>query len=165
MHLRMLCDPEAGLLPKHHYLSHYPWLITQFGPLIRVWTLRFESKHAYFKKVARQKQNFINISKTLCESHQMLQAYLHSTSKLFHSDICNEKPYRDTCPDWVMKILSVPSPAAFREINFRGTDYCLDQYLFLSRKGFIWMSEKLGWLRCCKESQFFCFNVCRWIYV
>lgn len=36
------------LKPKHHFLCHYPSLIFQFGPLIRLWTLRFESKHGYF---------------------------------------------------------------------------------------------------------------------
>ncbi|KAL0152015.1 hypothetical protein M9458_052681, partial [Cirrhinus mrigala] len=34
--------PEVSLKPKHHYLSHYPELIVQFGPLIRLWSLRFE---------------------------------------------------------------------------------------------------------------------------
>ncbi|KAJ8043114.1 hypothetical protein HOLleu_10075 [Holothuria leucospilota] len=28
--------PEQNVKPKHHYLTHYPKLITQFGPLIKV---------------------------------------------------------------------------------------------------------------------------------
>lgn len=35
--------PESLLKPKHHYLRHYPALILKFGPLIRLWTMRFES--------------------------------------------------------------------------------------------------------------------------
>ena len=40
--------PIAPLRPKHHYLCHYPSLIIHFGPLIRLWTLLFESKHFFF---------------------------------------------------------------------------------------------------------------------
>ena len=45
--------PETTLKPKHHFMRHYPVLILKFGPLIRVWTMRFESKHSYFKRCAR----------------------------------------------------------------------------------------------------------------
>lgn len=37
--------PSHKLKPKHHYLIHYPALILKFGQLIRLWTMRFESKH------------------------------------------------------------------------------------------------------------------------
>jgi hypothetical protein len=72
--------PDKPVKPKHHYMAHYPRLILQFGPLIRVWTLRFESKHSYFKKCARYSQNFINICHTFAERHQLLQAYLNNGS-------------------------------------------------------------------------------------
>ena len=38
---------DAKLKPKSHYLQHYPQMIKAFGPLVK--TLRFESKHGYFK--------------------------------------------------------------------------------------------------------------------
>jgi hypothetical protein len=41
--------PDIPMTPKHHYLTHYGDLILCFGPLIRVWTLRFESKHSFFQ--------------------------------------------------------------------------------------------------------------------
>ena len=68
--------PEKTLKPKHNYLAHYPQLILQFGPHIRVWTLRFESKHTYFKQCARKLHNFKNLCSTLANRHQLLQAYL-----------------------------------------------------------------------------------------
>ena len=76
-----LCDrvalfPEQPVTPKHHFLAHYPGLILHFGPLIRVWTLRFESKHSYFKNCARKLRNFKNVCSTLADRHQLLQAYL-----------------------------------------------------------------------------------------
>ncbi len=65
--------PETGLKPKHHYLRHYPEMILKFGPLIRLWTMRFESKHSYFKRCARNLKNFKNLCLTLSERHQLLQ--------------------------------------------------------------------------------------------
>lgn len=73
---RKLLFPDSPLKPKHHYLRHYPALILKFGPLIRLWTMRFESKHGYFKRCARHLKNFKNICRTLSERHQLYQAYL-----------------------------------------------------------------------------------------
>ncbi len=78
--LRTATFPEKTLKPKHHYLVHYPELILWFGPLIRLWLLRFESKHSYFKQCARKLHNFKNLCSTLAERHQLLQAYLHAGS-------------------------------------------------------------------------------------
>lgn len=47
-----------------------------------MWTLRFESKHSYFKECARKRHNFLHLSKTLAERHQLLQSYL-SSGQLF----------------------------------------------------------------------------------
>lgn len=74
--------PDVKLRPKHHFLCHYPELTVKFGPLIRVWTLRFESKHSYFKRCARNCHNFVNVTHTLSERHQQLQAY-NSAGSMF----------------------------------------------------------------------------------
>lgn len=50
--------PGDKLKPKLHYILHYPALILQFGPLIRLWTMMFEGKHSYFKIIVRRTQNF-----------------------------------------------------------------------------------------------------------
>jgi hypothetical protein len=47
----------------------------RFGPLVRLWTMRFEARHSYFKRLASQLGNFINISYTLALRHQRLQCY------------------------------------------------------------------------------------------
>lgn len=72
--------PDHKLKPKHHYIVHYPALILKFGPLIRLWTMRFESKHSYFKRCVRRTQNFKNVCQTLANNHQLLQTYLNSSS-------------------------------------------------------------------------------------
>ncbi len=40
--------PEFSLRPKHHYVEHYPTMIKCYGPLVHVWTMRFEAKHRFF---------------------------------------------------------------------------------------------------------------------
>lgn len=62
---RLSCFPNEKLKPKHHFLKHYPKIILQFGPFIRLWTLRFESKHCYFKRCVKSAQNFKNVCQTL----------------------------------------------------------------------------------------------------
>ena len=80
---RLKLFPADPLRPKHHYLLHYPWLIQMYGPLIRVWTMRMESKHSFFKRSARSSHNFVNITKTLSETHQLNQAFLSTGSLVF----------------------------------------------------------------------------------
>lgn len=53
--LRKKLFPSVNLRPKHHYLTHYPEIILQLGPLRKLFTLRFESKHTFFKRVMRNK--------------------------------------------------------------------------------------------------------------
>lgn len=41
--------PDFKLTPKFHFLEHYPDMIKCFGPLVCVWTMRFEAKHSFFQ--------------------------------------------------------------------------------------------------------------------
>lgn len=54
----------------------------QFGPLSHFWTLRFESKHSYFKDISRATKNLKNITYTLAKRHQVFQSIIMSTSDL-----------------------------------------------------------------------------------
>ncbi|KAE8746883.1 hypothetical protein FOCC_FOCC006303 [Frankliniella occidentalis] len=78
LHQRKTLFPEIQLRPKHHYLSHYSELTEAFGPLIRVFTLRFESKHTFFKRCIRAFRNFINPTLSLSVRHELYQAYRRS---------------------------------------------------------------------------------------
>lgn len=73
--------PDVNLKPKHHYLEHYPYLIRKFGPLVALWTMRFEAKHSFFKRVARNIRCFKNVLLSLSQRHQYQIAYhLHAIS-------------------------------------------------------------------------------------
>lgn len=75
--------PETKLLPKHHYLEHYPELIEIFGPLVALWTMRFEAKHSFFKRVVHHTNCFKNVLLSLSQRHQFHMAYhLYQCSSL-----------------------------------------------------------------------------------
>lgn len=67
--------PSRRLLPKHHFMLHYPRLITLLGPLRLAWCMRFESKHCYFTKLGKTVNNFKRLSYTFAVRHQLKQAY------------------------------------------------------------------------------------------
>lgn len=72
--------PHERLLPKHHFLEHYPQLIECFGPVVGLWTIRFESKHSFFKRVVRHTPNFKNVLLSLATRHQLMIGYhLHAS--------------------------------------------------------------------------------------
>ena len=138
--LRHSLFPDKVLKPKHHFLAHYPQLIVQFGPLIRLWTLRFESKHTYFKRCARVLHNYKNLCKTLAEKHQLLQAYL-SAGVLFPPTVTLHKGV-----EFYVESRSEEIKRALVSFNFRpdntlvsysvtvkGTNYKKGLYLVLHR--------------------------------
>lgn len=45
--------PNYKLRPKHHFIEHYPQMRKVFALLVNVWTMRFEGKHKFFKKVVQ----------------------------------------------------------------------------------------------------------------
>ncbi|KAF4517453.1 hypothetical protein B566_EDAN004491 [Ephemera danica] len=73
--MRVELFPYVSLRPKLHYFTHYPQLNTIFGPLIRLWTLRFECRHASVKQAAHISKNFINAPKTMAMSDNFKECY------------------------------------------------------------------------------------------
>lgn len=64
--------PNKRLIPKHHFLVHYPNCIRKIGPILHVWCMRFEAKHNFFK---RSVKNFKNVTKTMVSAHQSHMAF------------------------------------------------------------------------------------------
>lgn len=132
---RQTLFPDVKLRPKHHYMTHYASLTLQFGPLVRLWTMRFESKHQYFKRCMRSSRNFVNVTGMLANRHQMLQAYL-SAGKRFASDLTVVKSTVDVDFSRVSHHLEVLKRSLGQnfgqlvsEITFKGTMYSRSQVL------------------------------------
>lgn len=78
--------------------------------------MRFESKHSYFKRCARNLKNFKNLCLTLSQRHQMLQAYL--TADSLDKAILQVK---DSSPFYVALYSGVIQDAV-RDFGFTETD-------------------------------------------
>ena len=135
------CFEDVRFRPKCHYLTHYAKLIMMFGPLIRLWTMRMEAKHSYFKQCARSAQNFKNITFTLSEKHQLLQAYLGAGS-VFGVEVecpqhaiqfCKET-YNAAIQDAVTSYPEIDhNSLVCHAIIVRGTEYKEGQFVAIKR--------------------------------
>ncbi len=72
-------------------MEHYPHLIRCFGPVVELWTFRFEAKHSYFKGVVRDVHNYKNIPLTLATKHQLMMAHYLNGPSLFSSPLSVQK--------------------------------------------------------------------------
>ena len=71
----MLIRIGVWFTTKINVVVHTIYLAQVPGPLVRLWMMRFEGRHSYFKRLATQMGNFINISYSLSMRHQRLQCY------------------------------------------------------------------------------------------
>lgn len=70
------------LKPEHHFVTHYPQTMRLMGPLICLWSMRFEGKHQFFKKNVQKTGDYKIIIKTLAERHQQYMAYCWNSNPL-----------------------------------------------------------------------------------
>ncbi|KAK3925551.1 Catalase-peroxidase [Frankliniella fusca] len=61
-------------LQKHHALLHYKQIITQYGPIVLFWCMRFEAKNALLKRYGAICNNFIRLPLSFANIHQMSHA-------------------------------------------------------------------------------------------
>lgn len=134
--------PEWRLRPKHHYVEHYADLIKCFGPLVHLWTMRFEGKHRFFKRVVHDAQNFKNILKTMAVRHQYMIAYHLSSGSFF-------KPKIQTSAVNSVSVSSLPdiaqmcikkqtdSDSVFRtlKVTVDGTEYANGMFVSVGESG------------------------------
>ncbi|CAF0953336.1 unnamed protein product [Didymodactylos carnosus] len=73
------------MVPKIHFVTEYGTVIDQCGPAVRYWCMRYEGKHAYFKKIALHANNFKNMPKTLAQRHQLRHCLLLSQCQFLKS--------------------------------------------------------------------------------
>ena len=125
---RQFLFPDVPLRPKHHYITHYPYMILQYEPLSKLWALRFESKHRYFKRVIKSCGNFVNVTHTLAHFHQMLQSHLLET-ELFEEElqlrVLNCSQYSS----------HISSCIFYDQVSYKGTRYICGYYVVLERLG------------------------------
>ncbi|KAJ8686382.1 hypothetical protein QAD02_022176 [Eretmocerus hayati] len=143
--LRKKLFPTFNLRPKHHYMRHYAKLIFFFGPLIKVGTMRFESKHKFFKRSIRYSMNFINVLKSLSEKHELFQTYVRlGADTRFDVETVETNPFEMSCNLYRQEILdairkTVPSVQNLFEscsVVIKGTEYKKGYVLSISQRGY-----------------------------
>lgn len=138
--LRMKLFPDVKLRPKHHFLTHYPELILHYGPLIKISTLRFESKHTYFKRVMRGLRCYKNVTHSLSEKHELHQALLRSGSGLANDMIINDEfkfdraRYSDLIQESVGKVKFFNTITECSSAIFKGTYYTKGQIVAIRQE-------------------------------
>lgn len=83
--LSLKVNPD-NIRPKFHYVLHYAMLIKQFGPLRKVWCMRFEGYHRRAKKIAIRLHNFVNIALTVSKRLQLLSYFEKSQADYLAKD-------------------------------------------------------------------------------
>lgn len=125
---------------KHHYLSHISDLTVQLGPLIRLWTLRFESRHVFFKHAAKAANNFINITKTLASKYILNFAYkfsgqMYPASIFFRDKDMNSIP-QDLRPEVSQILRTDPSfRHILKSVDIHGISYTPGLWVILGSNG------------------------------
>lgn len=66
----ILATFKEPLIPKLHFLLHYPSIIRMVGPVIYMSTMRYEAKHQFFKNIIKKTKNLRNINKSLALKHE-----------------------------------------------------------------------------------------------
>ncbi|XP_034239526.1 uncharacterized protein LOC117644297 [Thrips palmi] len=129
--------PSVPLRPKHHYMGHYSTLKYLYGPLIKVWTLRFESKHTFFKRSWKSSNNSINILQTLAFKHEYFQSWIRSGGG-YRSEVevgeCthfNKSLYSDAIQKAVSQLSQPVSLDECASVTVKGTLYKKGNVLIL----------------------------------
>lgn len=76
-----------NLKPKHHYMVHYPHIISLVGPIRNFWCMRFEAKHNEGKTIAAMTGSRINICQSIALTQQLRLAYRFYNRLLFEDDL------------------------------------------------------------------------------
>ncbi len=81
--------PNKNIIPKQHYMVHFPSALRRFGPLTQVWCMRFEGKYHFVKQRIRGNPNFKNIEKAIADRCAMYECSLNvgHSHALFKNDL------------------------------------------------------------------------------
>ncbi|XP_034951242.1 uncharacterized protein [Chelonus insularis] len=97
------------LLPKFHFMIHYPRIIRTIGPMWPVSCIRYEGKHKDFKSYATVCRSRINVCYSLALKNQLMLCERFVGRRGFSTRICKS-------PSIIIKLDDI------KEYNFSSTD-------------------------------------------
>lgn len=109
---------------------------------MKVWTLRFESKHCFFKRSIRSIRNFINITKSLSIKHELFQCFVRLGGEItfdiklkgeikFHKNL-----YIENIQQALNNIPLINNIMECYELIKNGVSYRTGDNQFISQKGY-----------------------------
>ncbi len=129
-----LLYPNRNITAKQHFMIHYGFSIREFGPPYSYSTMRYESKHSYFKELYHSTKNRKNLTKTLSYKHQRLQLfYLMSQNYVVDSVLGSNSADYDL--DIVETILGEENLLCIKTVKYKGVLYKLNDIIY-HRSGF-----------------------------
>lgn len=121
---------KLNLKPKFHHLIHYPMVMRKVGPLINIWSMRFEAKHKESKTAAAAISSRKNICYTLVLKSQlkMSHQFYHKTNFDFSNLSHVGKVLNITSTIKENLSITLNNPDIYKSqfvswINFKGTRY------------------------------------------
>ena len=154
--------PNNKLIPKHHYMVHYPSQIQRLGPLIHSWTMRQESKLNFVKKVSHQ-SNYKNICKTVARKHQFWMGYQFQSNphilmpQLSFSPKFKSNPLidEDTCiKDEFIRLI----PSLSEDSEIKHFDWVEVQSSILQKGSFLMIQYDIDQPTFCKVADILCYD-------
>ncbi|KAK3928717.1 Zinc finger protein sdc-3 [Frankliniella fusca] len=142
IHDRCKLFPNVRLRPKHHFMEHTKLLILKFGPPSCTSTLKFESKHKYFRSEFAAKKNNINPTQSMAVAHQFMQSAL-LIDKLYENGVVMTDcmPFDEITDvelvEFIVSMLGRQFASKLRfshKVKYRNVDYEMNQLLVCSTK-------------------------------
>lgn len=131
-YIRLFSDT---LKPKHHFLIHYPTVITNSGPPRNYWSFRFEAKHKQFKIYASSITSRRNICLTLAKKFQYKFAYDLITNKHRSYSMKSNHKIQSSQIEFISNQLQSRNFDCYTEIENLGTTYKQCSYLSIYSDG------------------------------
>ena len=113
--------PGEMLLPKHHFMVHYPSCLLKSGPPVTYWCMRFEARHNFFKELARITRCYKNICLTLATRFQFALSSSIQSGRLI-------PPLQHNGPSTEIVLYSLPE---ISDIICKALNMCRQDFVYI----------------------------------
>lgn len=127
---------KETLIPKHHFILHYPSVIRKLGPLKKLWTMRFEAKHKILKAYASVITSRRNIGLSLATKLQLefayrIHNYIPDTQEIHAEDLINvDIENIQNCNEFVLERMKQLGTLCFyKSVSISNTTYKVENVI------------------------------------
>ncbi|KAL4148289.1 hypothetical protein QTP88_002565 [Uroleucon formosanum] len=156
---------KTHLRPKHRHMTHYSHILRNSGPLVSLWSMRFEAKHKEFKDIAHSISSRKNIPYTLSLKSQLKLANTLLKKEL---SICKEIEFGKCIILTTELKLQYTSLTFYKSIYYHN-NFNLDSVSFISwvnYKGTVYNTNNVVIvIDICKDDLFTRFGIIKSIFI